>query len=76
MRLGLDLSGGVHIVLQAKGTPESPLTPDSIDRLLVVLRSRIDQYGIVEPIIQREGDDPRGDRPSPASTTRRLRSTL
>ena len=28
MRLGLDLSGGVHIVLQAKGTPESPLTPD------------------------------------------------
>ena len=57
MRLGLDLSGGVHIVLQAKGTPESPLTPDSIDRLLVVLRSRIDQYGIVEPIIQREGDD-------------------
>ena len=57
MRLGLDLSGGVHIVLQAKGTPESPLTPDSIDRLLVVLRSRIDQYGIVEPIIQREGED-------------------
>ena len=54
MRLGLDLSGGVHIVLQAKGTPESPLTPDSIDRLLVVLRSRIDQYGIVEPIIQRQ----------------------
>ncbi len=57
MRLGLDLSGGVHIVLQAKGTPENPLTPDSLERLLVVLRSRIDQYGIVEPIIQREGDD-------------------
>ncbi|MCF0247722.1 MAG: protein translocase subunit SecD [Synergistes sp.] len=57
MRLGLDLRGGVHIVLQAQGTPESPLTEDSLDRLLVVLRSRIDQYGIAEPVIQREGDD-------------------
>ncbi|MEG1824117.1 MAG: protein translocase subunit SecD [Cloacibacillus sp.] len=57
VRLGLDLRGGVHIILQAKGTPENPLTPDSLERLLVVLRSRIDQYGIAEPVIQREGDD-------------------
>ncbi len=57
MRLGLDLSGGVHIVLQAKGTPENPLTPDCIDRLLVVLRAWSDLYGIAVPIIQREGDD-------------------
>ena len=26
VRLGLDLMGGVHIVLQAKGTPENPVT--------------------------------------------------
>ncbi|MDY2984105.1 MAG: protein translocase subunit SecD [Synergistes jonesii] len=57
VRLGLDLRGGVHIILQAKGTPESPLTADSLERLLVVLRSRIDQYGIAEPLIQREGED-------------------
>lgn len=57
VRLGLDLRGGVHIILQAKGTPQSPLTPDSLERLLVVLRSRIDQYGIAEPVIQREGED-------------------
>ena len=57
VRLGLDLRGGVHIVLQAKGTPENPVTPDSIDRLLAVLRSRIDQYGIAEPVIQKQGDD-------------------
>ena len=25
LNLGLDLKGGAHIVLQAKGTPESPL---------------------------------------------------
>ncbi len=57
IRLGLDLRGGVHIILQAKGTPENPLTSDSLERLLVVLRSRVDQYGIAEPVIQREGDD-------------------
>lgn len=57
VRLGLDLRGGVHIVLQAKDTPETPVTSDSIDRLLVVLRSRIDQYGIAEPVLQRQGED-------------------
>ncbi|MEG1837054.1 MAG: protein translocase subunit SecD [Synergistaceae bacterium] len=57
VRLGLDLRGGVHIVLQAKGTADNPVTTDSIDRLLAVLRNRIDQYGIAEPVIQRQGTD-------------------
>ena len=57
LNLGLDLRGGAHIVLQAKGTPENPLQDDSIDRLLAVLRNRIDQYGVAEPIIQKSGTD-------------------
>lgn len=57
LNLGLDLKGGAHIVLQAKGTEESPLRDDSIDRLLAVLRNRIDQYGVAEPIIQKSGTD-------------------
>ena len=57
VNLGLDLKGGAHIVLQAKDTPENPLTEDSIDRLLAVLRNRIDQYGVAEPIIQKSGSD-------------------
>ena len=57
VRLGLDLKGGAHIVLQAVGTPESPITEDSIQRLLAVLRNRIDQYGVTEPVIQRQGKD-------------------
>lgn len=57
IRLGLDLKGGAHILLQAKGTAESPLTEDSVERLLAVLRNRIDQYGVSEPVIQREGQD-------------------
>ena len=57
LNLGLDLRGGAHIVLQAKDTPENPLRDDSIDRLLVVLRNRVDQYGVAEPIIQKSGND-------------------
>lgn len=57
LNLGLDLKGGAHIVLQAKDTPENPLRDDSIDRLLAVLRNRIDQYGVAEPIIQKSGTD-------------------
>lgn len=57
IRLGLDLKGGAHIVLQAKGTPENPLSDDSVERLLAVLRNRVDQYGVSEPIIQRSGSD-------------------
>lgn len=57
VRLGLDLKGGAHIVLQAKDTPESPLTDDSIERLLAVLRNRVDQYGVAEPVIMRSGTD-------------------
>lgn len=57
IRLGLDLKGGAHILLQAKGTPENPLTEDSVQRLIAVLRNRVDQYGVTEPVIQREGND-------------------
>jgi preprotein translocase subunit SecD len=57
IRLGLDLKGGAHILLQAKGTSENPLTEDSVQRLIAVLRNRVDQYGVTEPVIQREGND-------------------
>ncbi len=57
LNLGLDLKGGAHIVLQAKDTPEAPVEEDSIDRLLAVLRNRVDQYGVAEPIIQKSGED-------------------
>ncbi len=57
INLGLDLKGGAHIVLQAKDTADSKVTEDSIERLLAVLRNRVDQYGVAEPVIQREGTD-------------------
>jgi preprotein translocase subunit SecD len=58
VKLGLDLKGGVHIVLRAVPTPEKPeITDDDMNVLMMNLRNRVDQYGLVEPQIQREGAD-------------------
>lgn len=57
VNLGLDLRGGAHIVLQASGTKDVPLTPDSLDRLRTVLEKRVNQYGLTEPTIQKQGTD-------------------
>ena len=57
IKLGLDLRGGAHIVLQAKATDKKPVTAESIESLIAVLRSRVDQYGVAEPIIQKQGTD-------------------
>ncbi|MGI6075365.1 MAG: protein translocase subunit SecD [Pyramidobacter sp.] len=57
VNLGLDLRGGAHIVLQASGTQDVPLTPDSLDRLRTVLEKRVNQYGLTEPTLQKQGQD-------------------
>jgi SecD/SecF fusion protein len=57
INLGLDLQGGIHLVLEVD---DSELTDDEkfdvVPRALEVIRNRIDQYGVSEPIIHREGD--------------------
>lgn len=57
INLGLDLQGGVHVVLQAVDTPESPITEDSMARLIAVLEKRVDGFGVAEPVIQKQGSD-------------------
>ncbi|HUG40920.1 MAG TPA: protein translocase subunit SecD [Longimicrobiales bacterium] len=58
--LGLDLQGGMHLVLEVEDT-EGTMTPesraDATDRALRIIRSRIGQFGVEEPLIQKVGDD-------------------
>jgi len=54
--LGLDLQGGVHVVLEAKDTPEAEVTDDSMKRAVAILENRINETGVAEPIIQRQGE--------------------
>ena len=57
---GLDLQGGMHLAIEIDD-PDGTFTPearrDYIDQTLYVLRNRIDQFGVSEPIIQKSGDE-------------------
>ena len=55
LRLGLDLKGGTHIVLEARDTPEARVTDETMERVLAVVRRRVDGLGVAEPVIQRQG---------------------
>jgi preprotein translocase subunit SecD len=66
VQLGLDLSGGLSIVLQADTSSlqerlNRPLTDldreDGINSALEVLNNRIDRFGLTEPVIRRQGED-------------------
>jgi preprotein translocase subunit SecD len=66
VQLGLDLSGGMSIVLQAdmdalRERLGRDLTEadreDAVNRALEVLNSRIDRFGLTEPVIRRQGAD-------------------
>jgi len=56
IKLGLDLQGGMHLVLEvdtSKLPPEAK--EDATVRAVEIIRNRIDQFGVAEPSIQREG---------------------
>ena len=56
-KLGLDLQGGAHVVLQAIPDEGKKITNDDMVKLTAIMRQRVDEFGVSEPIIQREGDD-------------------
>jgi len=57
VKLGLDLSGGLSIVLQVGRTLTDDNPEDAMNRALEVLNNRIDQFGLTEPVIRRQGND-------------------
>lgn len=57
VNLGLDLQGGVYVLLRAKDSERAQVTDEAMRGTIEVLRNRIDELGVLEPIIQREGDD-------------------
>mgnify|MGYP000014573960 FL=1 len=58
LHLGLDLKGGMHIVLQVeRGKLSDEEFRGAVDRALEIIRNRVDQFGVSEPIIQRQGED-------------------
>jgi protein-export membrane protein SecD len=58
LNLGLDLRGGTHLVLELDRTklPPETKTMDALDRAIEIIRNRVDQFGVAEPLIARQGD--------------------
>jgi preprotein translocase subunit SecD len=57
LKRGLDLQGGMHLGLELDESKQvsSDVSRD-IDLALTVLRKRIDEFGVTEPVIQKVGD--------------------
>lgn len=56
IKQGLDLQGGTHVVLEAVDTPEAKVDEDAVQRVVKIIEHRINDLGLTEPIIQRQGD--------------------
>ncbi len=55
--LGLDLQGGVSVVLEPTSTSGDDVTDESLDLTVELLRGRIDEIGVAEPEISRQGSN-------------------
>ena len=57
IRRGLDIAGGLYMLLEAEETGEQEVDRDAIDRAIAVIRNRVDELGVAEPVIAPQGDD-------------------
>ena len=57
VKQGLDLQGGTHVVLQAVNTPNAKVDDDALNRSVKIIERRVNELGLTEPVIQRQGKD-------------------
>ena len=55
--LGLDLQGGLEVVLEAQAPPGREVTDADLDRSIEIMRNRIDKIGVSEPEIRKQGSN-------------------
>ncbi|MDO9066811.1 MAG: protein translocase subunit SecD, partial [Chloroflexota bacterium] len=52
---GLDLQGGLQVILQAKETAEAPVNRDTMAAVQGIIENRVNGLGVSEPLIQTQG---------------------
>ena len=58
LKFGLDLQGGIHLALEIDESRGAVANrEDAIDRALTIIRQRIDEFGVSEPIVQKSGTE-------------------
>jgi len=55
INLGLDLQGGMQLILEARDSPKVKADNDAVLGVLAVIRSRVDGLGVSEAVINRKG---------------------
>ena len=55
--LGLDLQGGLEVVLDARPESGQQLTEGDLDRSVEIIRERIDKLGVREPEVRKQGEN-------------------
>ena len=57
LKKGLDLQGGMYLALEVDESRGAVVDKsDALDRALKVVRTRIDEFGVSEPVVQKVGD--------------------
>jgi protein-export membrane protein SecD len=56
IRLGLDLQGGLQVLLAADVPANQQVTPDQMDTARGIVDRRVNAIGVTEPLVQVEGD--------------------
>jgi protein-export membrane protein SecD len=56
IRQGLDLAGGLKVLLQADVPPDTSLPRSSMEEVRRIVENRIDALGALEPVVQLQGD--------------------
>lgn len=54
---GLDLRGGLSVILTAEESTTTPVTAAVMDRAELIVRNRVDRLGVREASIQRQGNE-------------------
>jgi SecD/SecF fusion protein len=57
VKKGLDLQGGLEVVLKAQPPPGHKLTSSDLDRAVSIMRNRVDKLGVASPEIRKQGTD-------------------
>jgi protein-export membrane protein SecD len=58
VKLGLDLQGGMHLILEVdRSQIEDADIASILTRAELIIRNRVDKFGVAEPIIQTEGEE-------------------
>jgi len=56
IRQGLDLQGGLQVLMEVDMPPDQELEPGSLDVAAQIIANRVDALGVVEPLVQTQGE--------------------